>query len=428
MANNIKDHDRWLDNLPEKYKLEGKDLSTDQVREFQDFYRSRYIVYIQQQCRISLDKEDPALRGVDYSSSENGRQFCYSQYRQLEAMYQVAEEIEEAMRLSKEEASQNNNVVPNTDNNNNQNVIDDENVANNTNDENLLNNKNDENVPNNTDGSEPSSSHDCYIVIKDSDSTGDSESGESDVDERQDPMTGFSCINNSSDDNNPIYDFAEVPEFELSDTEWFEQLPKIYLYAVLFGSVLQMQRKQQSLLSQILERKLELQEPDFVILKYVYENPVIRSVNRRERTRLAFEDHHFNNEVYRNIKTDFTQRWPIEETTEQSSFYDKTKATLAELQIDVQMILIKLKIIEYEINFSYKNIQRSNLANTLVHIRERFFYFSMVKEVSILKDPSYRRSNECKRVDIILKKSKNWYRLINYLFKNYDKIFRELRV
>ena len=443
MSNNLKDHGEWLNNLPEKYNLDGKELiSTEEVMDFQDFYRSRYIFYIQQQARMSLDEEDTALRGVGYGSSEAGRQFCESVYRRLEDMFKNAEENERLLRLSKENqgdeknAEKENNPAAN-DKNNNQ-IANDENINSIVNDENnpAANDENnspvandgsytdDANVPSTTDDVSESMAQ-IHISIVGEGESGDDE-GDSDIqDKKKNPMEGFVCINDFSDDNNPIYDFAEVQEFEIGEDEWFLQQPKIYQYVLMFANALQTQLKQQDLLSQIIEEGLELQESEIVILKYVYENPVINSRYMRSISPFAFEDHHFQG-AYENVKTDFTQTWPAVEVNAQSSAYDKIKAELFDLQFKVQPVLITLQTFELQMNVSYKQIQCSDLLNTLVQIRERYFYFYMVKEVSILEDPKYRRCTECQDIGNIIESCETRYDEVDYLIKKYDGLFKEL--
>ena len=118
MSNNLIDHGEWLNNLPERYNLDGRELrSTEEIRNVQDFYRSRFIFYVQQQARINLDSDDITLSGVNFRRSEKGRQFCYSKYRDLEVMFRIAEENERELQQNQRNQGnnnhQNNNDVEN---------------------------------------------------------------------------------------------------------------------------------------------------------------------------------------------------------------------------------------------------------------------------------------------------------------------------
>ena len=232
------------------------------------------------------------------------------------------------------------------------------------------------------------------------------------------------CIKNFSHDDNPVYDYVEVQEFEISDDEWFLNQPIIYQYVLLFSNVLQTQLKQLEKLESL--QQYGLQESDITILKYAFENPVINSRYMRERRDYGFDDRLFEG-AYENIQTDFSQTWPVVVLNAQSSSENRKRAELADLQRKVWPTLITLQIFERQMNFSHRQIQISNLLNTLVQIRERYFYFYMMKEVSILEDPTYRKCKEFRSIETVLENCKIRYKEVNYLIKHYEGLYKELR-
>ena len=399
MSHNLIDHGEWLNNLPERYNLDGRELrSTEEIRNVQDFYRSRFIFYVQQQARINLDSDDITLSGVNFRRSEKGRQFCYSKYRELEVMFRIAEENERVLQQNQR----------NQGNNNHQNNNDVENI----NQRALVSARN----PNNTDVDNSNYKKKVQICTIDY--------GDEIEDKEQDPMAGFVCIKNFSHDDNPVYDYVEVQEFEISDDEWFLNQPIIYQYVLLFSNVLQTQLKQLEKLESL--QQYGLQESDITILKYAFENPVINSRYMRERRDYGFDDRLFEG-AYENIQTDFSQTWPVVVLNAQSSSENRKRAELADLQRKVWPTLITLQIFERQMNFSHRQIQISNLLNTLVQIRERYFYFYMMKEVSILEDPTYRKCKEFRSIETVLENCKIRYKEVNYLIKHYEGLYKELR-
>ena len=86
MTSTYMHHQKWKKNLPPNYIFDDRaSLSTVEAEQLSEFYKSRYLYYVQQKMRCTLDYEDLAVKSIDVYDVDYGMRDCKKVYDKLRA-------------------------------------------------------------------------------------------------------------------------------------------------------------------------------------------------------------------------------------------------------------------------------------------------------------------------------------------------------
>ena len=477
MMSTCETHQKWKKNLPQKYKFDDKaSLSLDEIKHLSKFYRSRYLYYIQLKMRYALDPADIELKGVSIYETDHGMQECKQVYTKLCIKLRQVKDSKETFESDLEQNTGSKQAIANQKVEKSTDILDQQKSKkaftensfqeadfesdSSTTDSLIISSHSEEFHKNHGEFSEmllekqelqneknlsrsilyelveifPKRSpakncettvennmktiidcqlpeteitaiHHLYIEIK------------NEVEEIVQPtqLNQFSWIKSFWQNDIILQEFTLITDLEHSDELWLSQLPNIYEYIILFLEASDKQLKQTSLINSLLFANAELNSSHLTMLAYIYENPLIKIKFKKQGiSNLFTAKQHF-----KNIDLSLTRKWNINETTESSSAIEVADHKLVTLQVEVQVLLLKCK----NLNIKFEKLQRSSIGNTLVQVRERYFYFFTKKYMNMLDDELFVNSKQCNWITDILENCRSSYQRINAMFINYGEIF-----
>ena len=470
MTSTYMHHQTWKKNLPPNYTFDDRaSLSTGEAEQLSEFYKSRYLYYVQQKMTCTLDYDDMAVKNIDVYDVDFGMRDCKKVYDKLRVKLMemkgsnrtldIAAQSKGSELVDDSQKNNKSNEVPNqlnSDRTSKENTslssasdslyssnFQETDKEINTQAEKLINEevmqkerneliqlvKNiSSNIINNCDKYvEKSEKKLSDGELLETPVTGnpdretnkfkslniefEKEAKESLKTKTQDQFSHFTWIKSSSQNGTKIQDFVSNADLDLSDDLWLSQLPKVYQYILMMLEASDKQMKQITLINSLLFADSELKPAHLIMLAYTRENPLIKVCCERQGETLLAEKH------FKNVDLSLARKWSVSETGE--SAVEMADRKLVSLQVEVQALLLKCK----QLKVKFEEVSRSSIGNTLVQVRERFFYFFAKKSMSALEDDDYLDSEDCVRVNKVLGTCHDRYQRVNAMFVSFGEVF-----